>query len=132
MNGDYVDVYGVTIRATTARAVLCRVRDIEFWTPRSQLLGDLYRGYRGSISVARWFIESKSLEWITDGGGQADDRDGEPSSSTIAVPALEGATRMYKRLAAEYHPDRNPRGGETMRALNQLWQAVLGDMRAGR
>jgi transcriptional regulator with XRE-family HTH domain len=34
------------------------------------------------------------------------------------------AEKVYRRLAAKYHPDRNPAAAEFMADLNELWQAV--------
>lgn len=42
----------------------------------------------------------------------------------LRAPNLEKATRVYRKLAAKYHPDRNPATAEVMRDLNELWQAL--------
>jgi len=47
-----------------------------------------------------------------------------------ALLVLVETTRVYRQLALEFHPDRNPAGGPTMRALNQLMDAVRADVRA--
>ena len=39
-------------------------------------------------------------------------------------PNLERATKIYRKLAAKYHPDRNPATAEVMKDLNELWQAL--------
>ncbi len=42
----------------------------------------------------------------------------------LHAPNLEKATKVYRKLAAKYHPDRNPATAEVMRDLNELWQAL--------
>lgn len=37
---------------------------------------------------------------------------------------LERVTKVYRRLAAKYHPDHNPATAEVMKDLNELWQAL--------
>lgn len=44
--------------------------------------------------------------------------------SALSSPNLERATKIYRKLAAKYHPDRNPATAEVMRDLNELWQAL--------
>jgi hypothetical protein len=39
-------------------------------------------------------------------------------------PTIENATKIYRKLAAKYHPDRNPAGAELMKDINELWQAL--------
>lgn len=56
----------------------------------------------------------------------------EARSRASRAPAAHGrgdlsrAAKLYKHLVGKYHPDRNPGGGEIMRDINQLWQAVQG------
>lgn len=40
------------------------------------------------------------------------------------APNLEKASRVYRKLAAKYHPDHNPATAEVMKDLNELWQAL--------
>ena len=37
---------------------------------------------------------------------------------------LERASKVYRKLAAKYHPDHNPATAEVMKDLNELWQAL--------
>ena len=46
------------------------------------------------------------------------------ASEKAAKPGISGVEKTYRRLAAKYHPDRNPAAGEFMKDLNQLWQEV--------
>ena len=44
----------------------------------------------------------------------------------LSRPAnLERATKIFRKLAVKYHPDRNPDGAEFMKELNELWQALV-------
>lgn len=37
---------------------------------------------------------------------------------------LERAAKVYRKLAAKYHPDHNPATADVMKDLNELWQAL--------
>ena len=39
---------------------------------------------------------------------------------------LERASKVYRKLAAKYHPDYNPATAEVMKDLNELWQVLKG------
>ncbi|HEV8342866.1 MAG TPA: hypothetical protein VGR30_10905 [Candidatus Binatia bacterium] len=39
------------------------------------------------------------------------------------------AQKIYRRLAAKYHPDRNPQGAEIMTDINELWQSLVSQRR---
>jgi septal ring factor EnvC (AmiA/AmiB activator) len=39
---------------------------------------------------------------------------------------LERASKVYRKLAAKYHPDHTPATAEVMKDLNELWQALKG------
>jgi DnaJ-class molecular chaperone len=39
---------------------------------------------------------------------------------------LERASKVYRKLAAKYHPDHNPATAEVMKDLNELWQTLKG------
>jgi hypothetical protein len=54
----------------------------------------------------------------------ADARARAPRRDLAGAVRLEHATRVYRKLAAKYHPDRSPETAEVMKDLNQLWQAI--------
>ena len=37
---------------------------------------------------------------------------------------LERASKVYRKLAAKYHPDHNPATTDVMKDLNELWHAL--------
>lgn len=78
-------------------------------------------GDNGELIVSAWLAGRIGLEFEID--DVADDRLSRPA-------ALTETTRIYRRLAGEFHPDRNPDGGPTMRALNELMDAVRQDFGA--
>jgi hypothetical protein len=117
----------VDILHETKKAFLCRIRDTEIWVPKSQIDGNnpggsLYHGYRGTIRVSEWWIQTNELEYLIEEP---------PPRWESAVESLVRAQKTYRRLAAKYHPDRSPETAEVMKDINELWQAVLADTRNG-
>lgn len=49
-----------------------------------------------------------------------------PRPDLSGTVKLERASKMYRKLAAKYHPDHNPATAEVMKDLNELWQALKG------
>jgi len=48
-----------------------------------------------------------------------------PCSSVFRhVLRLERAAKVYRKLAAKYHPDHNPATAEVMKDVNELWQTL--------
>jgi hypothetical protein len=114
----------------TARALLCAIAGQEIWVPLSQIHRDSEvrrRGDSGLLLVAAWWARKAAL--IDDDEDSYHER--EAHSQHGAAPAtveLTQATRTYRRLAQEFHPDRIGGDGKTMQALNVLWDAVRSDV----
>ena len=49
-----------------------------------------------------------------------------PRVDLSSAARLERASKVYRKLAAKYHPDHNPATAEVMKDLNALWQALKG------
>ena len=49
-----------------------------------------------------------------------------PRADLSGAVKLERASKVYRKLAAKYHPDHNPATAEVMKDLNELWQALKG------
>lgn len=47
-----------------------------------------------------------------------------PRMDLSGAVRLERASKVYRKLAAKYHPDHNPATTEVMKDLNELWQAL--------
>ena len=47
-----------------------------------------------------------------------------PQMDLSGAVRLEHASKVYRKLAAKYHPDHNPATAEVMKDLNALWQAL--------
>jgi hypothetical protein len=45
---------------------------------------------------------------------------------------LERASKVYRKLAAKYHPDHNPATADVMKDLNEFWQVLKGARAGGR
>jgi hypothetical protein len=123
----------VTVRRDTPKALLVERHDTgrfeQHWVPRSQIRSSevCYRGDTGLIEVTR--------RWAQKAGLLDDDQDSYHESethsqrgATPAVIELTQATRVYRQLALEHHPDRAGGDGRTMKALNILMDAVKSDI----
>jgi hypothetical protein len=121
------------VKAQTPKAVLCVIRGgvVAIWIPKSLLANsqDYYRNYRGPILVVPWFAEKEGLDRFAIEDDADDVGAGSAESTTTGLSILVASTRVYRRLATKWHPDRNPQGGEVMRDLNELWQCAVGDVR---
>jgi hypothetical protein len=49
-----------------------------------------------------------------------------PRADLAGAVRLERAAKVYRKLAAKYHPDHNPATADVMKDLNELWQALKG------
>jgi hypothetical protein len=109
----------VIVRRETAKAILIErlANGEEYWLPRSQIRSSEvhHRGERGRIEVTHWWAERAGLL-------EAD------GSSAPAVIELTQASRIYRQLATQYHPDRVGGDDATMKAINVLWDAVKSDI----
>jgi hypothetical protein len=56
----------------------------------------------------------------------AEARSKAPRTDLSGNVKLERAAKMYRKLAAKYHPDHNPATAEVMKDLNELWQSLKG------
>jgi hypothetical protein len=110
----------VEVVHATPRAVLCTIAAVEFWVPRSQIHLSSEVQHPGDVGV---LVVSR---WWADISGAAEAQN---SPLPALVDTLPNATRLYKRLIFELHPDRNPGSEVAARAINQLWQAVISDLR---
>jgi Ser-tRNA(Ala) deacylase AlaX len=112
-----VEIEDVDVVRETTKAILVEFADRSIWVPRSQLHLDSVRhaGDHGTLIVSEWFAQQADLE--------------AHAAAQVTVSALPTATRVFRRLAQEHHPDHGGRA-ETMKALSELWSAVRDDMRA--
>jgi hypothetical protein len=102
----------------TPRALRCRRGARLFWVPRSQVAPASrvrQRGDSGDLVVLAWFASKAGLT--------------EPTTAP-ALDTLRETARVYRRLMLEFHPDRNPAGAATARALNEFMAAVKRDFHA--
>jgi hypothetical protein len=123
MNVDFVSVRNMTVHRATAKALLCICGGARVWIPRSQIHQNcaLRRpGDSGELILSAWLADRLSLEIGDDPGERG----------PVAPVTLAQTTRIYRRLASEFHPDRNPDGAPTMRAINSLVDAVRWDFGA--
>ncbi|HZS53055.1 MAG TPA: J domain-containing protein [Bryobacteraceae bacterium] len=116
--GTWQEIEVEDILHVTPRAILCRIRLEQIWIPRSQIVnGDYYdNGFCGTLTVSDWWLRKNNLEYLAD----------PPEAEHSELPSvdLSKAHRIYRRLAAKYHPDHSPRTLEMMKDLNELWDAV--------
>ena len=68
--------------------------------------------------------QSRNSQGGSSNGGRWSDADPNPPALPIVIQ-LEAAQRIYRRLAAKYHPDRFTGDPAIMSDLNELWQSVL-------
>lgn len=54
----------------------------------------------------------------------AEERTRAPRADLSGTVRRERASRVYRKLAAKYHPDHNPATAEVMKDVNALWQAL--------
>jgi hypothetical protein len=123
-----VDIPNVRAKRCTLKALLCLIDGAEVWVPKSQISCTsevYYAGGRGTLRVTRWWADKVGL--VDDDGHATVNR----RTALIHIQLTE-TTRIFRQLAFEFHPDRNASGASTMRALNQLIDAVREDLaRAG-
>lgn len=76
----------------------------------------------GTLIIARWWARTKGL---------VEDRESSESfRAQVPIIDLPNAKRVYRQLAIRHHPDHDRQhGAVTMCALNELWQAVQGDLK---
>lgn len=112
----------VYARRGTAKAILCEFSNRSLhWVPRSQISvrsAVQNEGDSGNLEVTLWWAEtSGAIEAV----GEA-----EP------VVEMPRSSKIYRRLAAKYHPDHSPDTAEFMKDVNELWQAVKIDLASQR
>jgi hypothetical protein len=49
-----------------------------------------------------------------------------PRMDLSGAVRLERASKVYRKLAAKYHPDHNPATADVMKDLNEFWQVLKG------
>jgi len=110
---------------STSKAILFKIGDYEIWIPKSQIYRPddcCRRGFDGPVDVSDWWIETNEYQYLLEDEEEQEFDDQKND-------ALPGAHRIYRRIAAKYHPDRSPDTAEFMKDLNEFWQAVLADLR---
>jgi DnaJ domain len=127
MASDRYTFTNVRVRHETKLAYLCEIGGIDFWIPKSQILGSHPALGVSFVTTTFWWAEKV-------GANEAFERsEAERQTRTKAKPLeLPAASRIYRRLAAKYHPDRNSDAEEFMTDLNELWQAVREDTKKQR
>ncbi|SRR6266851_3993823 len=123
MENEFIEIGEWTVLNETKKAILARIGDVQFWIPKSQIkdVQRFHRGYRGPLWIASWWIEVNELDHLARAA---------PAAAS-PVNLISNANRIYRRLAAKYHPDRSPETAEFMKDLNELWQAILDDLKRG-
>ena len=133
MDSEWISIPIRRIIHATAKAFLVDFGDIHVWVPKSQVQDPhrYSRGYSGPLlPISAWWIEVNDMEdyanppWSNLQGAT-------PPPPPIKFELIT-ADRIYRRLAAKYHPDRSPDTAEFMKDINELWQGVLRDMRGSK
>lgn len=119
----------VTAVRRTPKSLQCRIGGVLKYVPVSQI--DFRSRVRipgdfGDLITSAWWA---SVEGINQHGGGGRSEQTYRAESRSSVIELTSATRLYRQLAAKYHPDRSPETAEVMRDLNELWQAVGTDLK---
>ena len=129
MPSEWISVPIRRIVHATAKAFLVDFGDIHVWVPKSQVQDHhrYSRGYSGPLlPISAWWIEVNDIDV-----GWSNRRESAPPQPPIKFELIT-AERIYRRLAAKYHPDRSPDTAEFMKDINELWQGVLRDMRGSK
>ena len=103
--------------------------DVHIWVPKSQVQDPhrYARGYSGPLlPISAWWIEVNDIDV------ERHDNRRESAPPPPLIVALTTAERIYRRIAAKYHPDRSPDTAEYMKDINELWQGVLRDVRGSK
>jgi hypothetical protein len=135
----FVSLEDVRVRRTTDKALLCLYKDSEFWVPKSQLHPHCelrYAGDHGVLRIPLWLARVKLNPTEDD---ETEDYTHSYNSERNAAsehlpPAVEliQTKQIYRKLATEFHPDHSSGDAPTMRALNQLMDAVQADITRAR
>ena|SRR5215472_12787198 len=127
---EYINIGRVRALAETRLALL--IEDpwgLDLWVPKSQIgpFSEVkHKDQSGNFFVSSWWLDQK---------GYFEEREEEaeepkPQPSTPEDLRLTRSQSVYRRLAMKYHPDRSAETAEFMVDLNELWQAVLADVKA--
>lgn len=105
------------------KAILYLINGEEHWIPRSQQIPISKANPNGAweIHVSSWWLEKNHYEYLRDYQPLGQQKTG----SETTEPSLLSAQKIYRKLAAKYHPDRSPATAEIMKDINELWQAIL-------
>jgi hypothetical protein len=106
---------------------------MEDWVPKSQLRpGSVeFQGDVGKLVVSSWYGH-KLEEALKVGEASAIKKAYERGfQEGLALGSLKArrrdplaAARIYHKLVAKYHPDRNGGNAEVMKDINELWQTM--------
>ncbi len=97
---------------SAGKALLCFIAGAEIWIPFSQIDASSEVRHcqdRGTLVISSWL--AARLDFTANAR--------HPSTLTLEPPA-----KIYRRLVAKYHPDRNPGAADVMRDINELYQAM--------
>jgi hypothetical protein len=133
----------VDLHRETPKAYHCEIGESLFWVPKSQVKEcDFETGHLvttmwwaqidGAREAYEVWIEEREREqeqtrrWYQERARQQEERSRQQTATTIQLIKSLG---IYRKLALKYHPDKNPDTAEVMRDLNELWQAILADLK---
>jgi hypothetical protein len=116
----------------TAKALLCAIGSESHWVPKSQVTISSEvqsAGDSGDLVASAWWAGKAGIGRYGHAGNNYSYNDYSQSHGRASSSQeLATANRIYRRIAAKYHPDRSPETAEIMKDINELWQAVGADL----
>jgi hypothetical protein len=123
MADDRYTFNNVRLRWETDKAFLCEIGDGEFWVPKSQIDWEQTDFNNHVVTTTEWWTQVSRAQEVYDEGSAS----AQPAQSSSALSLLPTASKLFRKLAMKYHPDRNSDAVEFVTDLNELWQAVRAD-----